>query len=101
MYSSASFNNTLYSIVSLPNGSVQVSAMSTTDIPLDTTNTDEFKNIFTHSKTSTNNSMQKDLENNTHRDLLKVDNGSIIDIMCIYTRQALCQEAIGSNYCNM
>jgi len=97
---SASFNQILYTITALPDESIQVSALNVTELPLESSHLlDDTLNISSIPKVK-----RRDLqhvENTSPRHLAKTDDGSVIDIMCIYTRQALCQEAIGADYCNM
>ena len=88
----------MYTIIALPDGSVQVSALNATDLPPESS---DFDDVFNISSTPKTTRRKLPMIDNTPRDLAKTDDGSIIDIMCIYTRQALCNEAIGADFCNM
>jgi hypothetical protein len=92
----------MYTITTLPDGSVQLNALNVTDFPPDIAHVDEHIDKLSTSKATRRLNLDYTSANqNTPRDLAKTDDGSIIDIMCIYTRQALCQEAVGADYCNM
>jgi hypothetical protein len=95
--SSVTFNDTLYMITALPNGTVQVDAINVNDLPQETLSMDDVT-VLPKSNITSRRNLE---ESSTVRNLANMDDGSIIDIMCIYTRQALCWEAVGADYCNI
>jgi len=86
--------------MALPNGSIQVSALNVTDLPPE--NHDDVVTVA-HSppKRRVRRKIGQQHTEDGESNRGKKDDGSVIDVMCIYTRQALCQEAVGADYCNM
>ena len=81
----------MYSIMSSTDGSVVVTARNATDFPSEKDEDSKVKTVVEtplKRKLSLRGSVQ---ESSTSRNL---DDGSVIDVLCMYTREAVCQQAI-------
>ena len=92
--------------MALPDGTSQVSALNVTDLPPDNDRFDHDIGVMAsptqaNRRTITSTMDREQATENAKRNLDTKDDGSVLDIMCIYTRQALCQEAVGVDFCNM
>jgi hypothetical protein len=83
----ATVGNNLYSIMSSIDGSILVNTMNATDFPME--KDDDSVAIETSSNhRQLRGSIQKS------RNLGGADDGSVLDVLCMYTLQTVCQEAI-------
>ena len=90
-FSSAWIGGDLYSIMASEDGSVLVHAMNITEYPPEKDDDSEVLESLLDPDERQLSLRGSIRESSSSRNL---DDGSVLDIMCVYTRQTVCQEAI-------
>ena len=82
LHRSATIGNKVYNLKTLPDGSIKVHEVDVSSFP-----SDPGQSAFNEDR-----HLQIDIDNNMEHPKRNVQNNAVIDIMCLYTPEALCDE---------